>query len=133
MEQDNNKMITQELRSAVKTIKAAILQSQVPELPGLKGFSEENIKLMRRFYETWKDIETISVVPTTEITNFNIHGRSANSVVTTDLQKADSEVETIRQWVLFFARRLIRHTWTMCFRTTSNLWEWLHISTCKTD
>ena len=177
MEQDNNKMITQELRSAVKTIKAAILQSQAraiqmvnqeqlslyygigryvsehsrkgywgtgaigtiskqlkSELPGLKGFSEENIKLMRRFYETWKDIETISVVGTTEITNFNTQGHSANSVVrTTDLQKADSEVETIRQWVLFFARRLIRHTWTMCFRTTSNLWEWLHISTCKTD
>lgn len=141
MERDNNKMITQELRSAVKTIKAAILQSQAraiqmvnqeqlslyygigryvsehsrkgywgtgaigtiskqlkSELPGLKGFSEENIKLMRRFYETWKDIETISVVGTTEITNFNTQGRSANSVVeTTDLQKADSEVETIRQ------------------------------------
>lgn len=75
MERDNNKMITQELQSAVKTIKAAILQSQVPELPGLKGFSEENIKLMRRFYETWKDIENISVVGTT------------------DLQKADSEAE----------------------------------------
>ena len=79
MERDNNKMITQELQSAVKTIKAAILQSQVPELPGLKGFSEENIKLMRRFYETWKDIETISVVETT------------------DLQKADSEADSIRQ------------------------------------
>lgn len=23
------------------------------ELPGLKGFSEEDIKLMRKFYETW--------------------------------------------------------------------------------
>ena len=122
MEQDKNKMITQELRSAVKTIKAAILQSQAraiqmvnqeqlslyygigryvsehsrksywgtgaigtiskqlkSELPGLKGFSEENIKLMRRFYETWKDIETDSVVETT------------------DLQKADSEAESIRQ------------------------------------
>ena len=122
MERDNNKMITQELQSAVKTIKAAILQSQAraiqmvnqkqlslyygigryvsehsrkgywrtgaigtiskqlkSELPGLKGFSEENIKLMRRFYETWKDIETISVVGTT------------------DLQKADSEADSIRQ------------------------------------
>ena len=37
------------------------------ELPGLKGFSEENIKLMRRFYETWKDIEVKSVVRTTEL------------------------------------------------------------------
>ena len=141
MEQDNNKMITQELRSAVKTIKAAILQSQAraiqmvnqeqlslyygigryvsehsrkgywgtnaigtiskqlkSELPGLKGFSEENIKLMRRFYETWKGIETGSVVGTTEITNFNTQEHSANSVVeTTDLQKADSQAESIHQ------------------------------------
>jgi len=37
------------------------------ELPGLKGFSEENIKLMRRFYEGWKDIEVNSVVQTTEL------------------------------------------------------------------
>ena len=97
MAQDNNKMITQELQSAVKTIKAAILQSQVPELPGLKGFSEENIKLMRRFYETWKDIETISAVGTTEITNFNTHGHPANSVVeTTELQEADSQEDAIR-------------------------------------
>lgn len=37
------------------------------ELPGLKGFSEENIKLMRRFYEAWKDLEINSVVKTTEL------------------------------------------------------------------
>ena len=68
------------------------------ELPGLKGFSEENIKLMRRFYEAWKDIEVKSVVRPTENTNFNTQERTANSVVeTTDLQIADSEVETIRQ------------------------------------
>ena len=68
------------------------------ELPGLRGFSEENIKLMRRFYEAWKDIETNSVVGTTEITDFNNSPSSANSVVeTTDLQKADSEADSIRQ------------------------------------
>ena len=141
MEKDDNKLITQDLRSAVKTIKAAILQSQAraiqmvnqeqlslyygigryvsehsrkgywgtgaigtiskqlkSELPGLKGFSEENIKLMRRFYEAWKDIETNSVVGTTEITDFNNSPSSANSVVeTTDLQKADSEADSVRQ------------------------------------
>lgn len=141
MEKDNNKLITQELRSAVKTIKAAILQSQAraiqmvnqeqlllyygigryvsehsrkgywgtgaigtiskqlkSELPGLKGFSEENIKLMRRFYEAWKDIETNSVVRTTEITDFNNSGQTDNSVVgTTDLPKTDSEADSIRQ------------------------------------
>ena len=68
------------------------------ELPGLKGFSEENIKLMRRFYEAWKDIEVKSVVRPTENTNFNIQDSPANSVVeTTDLQTTDSEAETIRQ------------------------------------
>ena len=130
-----------EVRSAVRLIKTAILQSQAraiqmvnqeqlslyygigryvsehsrkgywgtgaigtiskqlkSELPGLKGFSEENIKLMRRFYEAWKDIETNSVVGTTEITDFNNSPSSANSVVeTTDLQKADSEADSIRQ------------------------------------
>ena len=130
-----------EVRSAVRLIKAAILQSQAraiqmvnqeqlslyygigryvsehsrkgywgtgaigtiskqlkSELPGLKGFSEENIKLMRRFYEAWKDIETNSVVGTTEITDFNNSSSSANSVVeTTDLQKADSDADSIRQ------------------------------------
>ena len=107
---EENKNISTELLSAVKTIKTAILQSQAravqlvnqeqlslyygigryvsensrkgfwgtgaisqishllrSELPGLKGFSEENIKLMRRFYETWKDIEVNSVVQTTEL------------------------------------------------------------------
>jgi len=49
------------------------------ELPGLKGFSEENIKLMRRFYEAWKDIEVNSVVQTTE------------------LQPSDSKDNTIQQ------------------------------------
>lgn len=130
-----------EVRSAVRLIKAAILQSQAraiqmvnqeqlslyygigryvsehsrkgywgtdaigtiskqlkSELPGLKGFSEENIKLMRRFYEAWKDIETNSVVGTTEITDFNNSEQTDNSVVeTTELQKADSEADSIRQ------------------------------------
>ena len=68
------------------------------ELPGLKGFSEENIKLMRRFYEAWKDIEVKSVVRPTENTNFNTKEHPDNSVVeTTELRTADSEAETIRQ------------------------------------
>lgn len=131
----------EEIRSAVKLIKAAILQSQAraaqminqeqlslyygigryvsehsrkgywgtgaiakismilkSELPGLKGFSEENIKLMRRFYEAWKDIEVKSVVQTTENTEFNIQRLPADSVVsTTELQTIDFVTEEIRQ------------------------------------
>lgn len=37
------------------------------ELPGLKGFSAENIKLMRRFYEAWREIEVNSVNESTEM------------------------------------------------------------------
>lgn len=66
------------------------------ELPGLKGFSAENIKLMRRFYEAWKDIEVNSVVATTEIAEGVQHQQLANSVVvTTELQPR--ETETIHQ------------------------------------
>lgn len=41
------------------------------ELPGLKGFSAENIKLMRRFYEAWDNLEPNSVVRTTELPDEN--------------------------------------------------------------
>ena len=153
---------SEEIRDAVRLIKAAILQSQAraiqmvnqeqlslyygigryvskhsrkgywgtgaigtiskqlkAELPGLKGFSEENIKLMRRFYEAWKDIETNSVVETTEITDFNNSVPSANSVVqTTDLQKTDSESDSIRRLVSSSAKRQTRLMWNMCCKTT---------------
>ena len=58
---------------------ARISKQLKAELPGLKGFSEENIKLMRRFYEAWKDIENKSVVASTE------------------LQKTGSESDSVRQ------------------------------------
>ncbi len=49
------------------------------EMPGLRGFSATNLKLMRIFYEEWQGLE-------------------ANSSVTTDeLQLADSQDNTIRQ------------------------------------
>lgn len=63
------------------------------EFPGLKGFSEENIKLMRRFYEAWKDVETKSVGQTTE----SRIGFLTNSVgQTTELQASNPETNAIR-------------------------------------
>ena len=62
------------------------------ELPGLRGFSPENIKLMRRFYETWKDIEPNSVVGTTEIADDALKSLPSKSVVeTTELQSFDNK------------------------------------------
>ena len=54
------------------------------ELPGLKGFSAENIKLMRRFYETWQNLEPNSVDATTELQNTNPHAKSVDA--STELQ-----------------------------------------------
>ncbi|MBQ7572292.1 MAG: hypothetical protein IJT19_08650 [Bacteroidaceae bacterium] len=140
-EQNTSKVLTQELQSAVKTIKAAILQSQAraaqiingeqlslyygigryisdhsregywgtgaiariskqlkSELPGLKGFSEENIKLMRRFYETWKDIEAKSVVGTTEMAKTAVPQIVTNSVdASTELQIRDVDPDSVCQ------------------------------------
>lgn len=39
------------------------------ELPGLRGFSETNLKNMRLFYEAWRNIESNSSVATDELTN----------------------------------------------------------------
>ena len=68
------------------------------ELPGLKGFSSENIKLMRRFYEAWKELEVNSVIESTETMGMETHSLPNNSVVpSTELQSVDSLTEPIRQ------------------------------------
>ncbi|MBO6025353.1 MAG: DUF1016 family protein [Bacteroidales bacterium] len=70
------------------------------ELPGLKGFSSENIKLMRRFYEAWKELEVNSVATTTEITDGDSLSLPNNSVDgTTELQPVESQsnVDPIHQ------------------------------------
>ena len=68
------------------------------ELPGLKGFSAENIKLMRRFYEAWKELEVNSVDTTTETAEFEPFSLPNNSVVpSTELQLIESEAEPIQQ------------------------------------
>ena len=58
----------------------AISKQLKTEMPGLKGFSAPMLKRMRTFYEEWKEIERNSVIPLTEITNFN---NQDNSVIPT--------------------------------------------------
>lgn len=62
-------------KGAIATISAQLRA----ELPGIRGFSESNIKSMRTFYEEWRDLEANSPVATGE------------------LQLADNEPGTIRQ------------------------------------
>lgn len=56
-----------------------ISKQLIAEMPGLRGFSETNLKMMRIFYEEWEDLETNSPVATDE------------------LQNADEQQDTIRQ------------------------------------
>ena len=61
------------------------------ELPGLRGFSETNLKNMRLFYEAWKSIESNSSVATDEI------GTAHSAIGHNGLQEPDNEQITIRQ------------------------------------
>ena len=77
---------------------ARISKQLKSELPGLKGFSEENIKLMRRFYEAWKDIEAKSVVGTTEMPQITVSQTDTNSVdASTELQEPNFDFNSVRQ------------------------------------
>lgn len=55
----NNKWGT----GALKSISERLRQ----ELPGLRGFSETNLKNMRLFYEAWNSLDTNSSVATDEL------------------------------------------------------------------
>lgn len=61
------------------------------ELPGLRGFSETNLKNMRLFYEAWKSIESNPSVATDEI------GSSHSAINNNGIQESDNEQITIRQ------------------------------------
>ena len=77
---------------------ARISKQLKSELPGLKGFSEENIKLMRRFYEAWKDIEAKSVDKTTEMAKTAVPQIVTNSVdASTELQIREVDSDSVRQ------------------------------------
>jgi hypothetical protein len=61
------------------------------ELPGLRGFSETNLKNMRAFYEAWNCIESNSPVATDELKSTSSVDGIPNSKI------SESETNTIRQ------------------------------------
>ncbi len=68
-------------------LKAISLQLQ-KELPGLRGYSEESLKLMRRFYEGWTFLDSKSQL---QLENSNQDNN--NSVIAiTELQTPDKEI-----------------------------------------
>ena len=65
------------------------------ELPGLRGFSETQMKDMRRFYEAWQMLDSNSAVATAELQNFENEGVDNSSVVTAEMQKSIEGAEKI--------------------------------------
>ena len=69
---------------------ATISEQLRKELPGLKGFSERNLKNMRTFYEEWRMLEKCnSAGGTAEFTEIN-----TDSAVDTSLMPSNSAVQT---------------------------------------
>lgn len=66
------------------------------ELPGLRGFSETNIKLMRLFYEGWQMLDDKSSVTTDDLQDNDNHAFTNLSVETDELHGAMSNAGEIR-------------------------------------
>ncbi len=74
-------------KGAIKAISELLRK----ELPGLRGFSETNLKNMRTFYEAWSGIESNSPVVTDEL-----GGKSAIAIAK-NREDVDNECDVIRQ------------------------------------
>ena len=62
------------------------------ELPGLRGFSENNLKNMRKFYEAW----TMLDASTPEVINDQSHAEKRNSTIATvDCDNANSTIAIV--------------------------------------
>ena len=66
---------------------AAISEQLRKDLPGLRGFSETQMKDMRRFYEAWKMLDNNMTVATAEITSCN------SAVTTAELQDKEYQID----------------------------------------
>ena len=66
---------------------AAISEQLRKDLPGLRGFSETQMKDMRRFYEAWKILDNNMTVATAEITSCN------SAVTTAELQDKEYQID----------------------------------------
>ncbi len=66
---------------------AAISEQLRKELPGLRGFSETQMREMRLFYEAWKSLDSNSSVSTDELIDCN------SSVATDELQHPENQID----------------------------------------
>ncbi len=78
---------------------AAISEQLRKELPGLRGFSETQMKDMRRFYEAWNMLDSNSAVATAELCFENSAVATAelcfenSAVATAELQNSENQID----------------------------------------
>ena len=63
----------------------AISEQLHKELPGLRGFSERNIKNMRAFYEAWQELDTNLETTVSKLQMFDNKGLINSAVATAEL------------------------------------------------
>lgn len=66
---------------------ASISEQLRKELPGLRGFSETQLRDMRRFYEAWDMLDSNSAVATAELCFEN------SAVATAELQNSENQID----------------------------------------
>ena len=73
--------------NAIKII-SELLQK---EMPGLRGYSESNIKMMRTFYEEWKDVFENRQLPIDDFYTLNISELEIRQLTTGDFTEEEME------------------------------------------
>ena len=83
---------------------ASISEQLRKELPGLRGFSETQMKDMRRFYEAWNMLDSNSAVATAELCFEN------SAVATAELQNSENHVIKSIKCVKLYSTFYISYT-----------------------
>lgn len=97
----------------LQTVSARLQQ----ELPGLRGFSGESLKKMRRFYNEWKNSEVIKSLSTTESGEA---GLVIWSLPTTELNKTENSL-------IYFLSTPFTHHYEIILKTKDESARWFYI------
>lgn len=104
------------------------------ELPGLRGFSERNLKNMRTFYEEWQMLDNDLAVTTADLQLDNNDGHQAEKW---QLQLPNFKGFPAEEFFkIGFTHHTIKRMWNMLLGIMKNLWALPHIrqhQICRND
>ena len=102
------------------------------ELPGLRGFSAENLKKMRRFYNEWRLSSSISSTVTTEVEK---QEQAIWSTVTTELNNLQEPIQQFlsvsfsHHYEIILKTKQESERWYYIAQTAINFWSVRHLRT----